>query len=217
MPYFRIFQSNPSNLCLINTIFSNTQPNIILKNSICVVERERERERDEAHNFSTASHSGVTSSGCSNCDSSNSFDASVISDLTSRMQTNWPSLACPSSTGLKFWSHEWEKHGTCSESVLDQHGYFETALNLKKKVDLLQILENAGIQPDGGFYSLDSIKQAIRDGSGYTPFIECNVDDSGNSQLYQVYLCVDNSGSDFTKCPVFPKGWCDSKIEFPTF
>ncbi|XP_042497266.1 ribonuclease 1-like [Macadamia integrifolia] len=153
----------------------------------------------------------------SNCDSSNSFDASVISDLTGRMQTNWPSLACPSSTGLKFWSHEWEKHGTCSESVLDQHGYFETALNLKKKVDLLQILENAGIQPDGGFYSLDSIKKAIRDGSGYTPFIECNVDDSGNSQLYQVYLCVDNSGSDFTECPVFPKGRCDSKIEFPTF
>ncbi|XP_043699571.1 extracellular ribonuclease LE-like [Telopea speciosissima] len=152
----------------------------------------------------------------SNCDPSSSFDPSAISDLTSSLKSNWPTLACPSSNGLKFWSHEWEKHGTCSESVFDQHGYFETTLNLKKKVDLLQILENAGIQPDGGFYSLESIKGAIRDGSGYSPGIECNVDDSGNTQLYQIYLCVDKSGS-FTECPVFPNSRCSSKIEFPSF
>ena len=76
----------------------------------------------------------------------------------------------------------------------------------------------SGIQPDGGSYSLSSIKGAIQNAIGYTPYIECNVDSSRNSQLYQVYLCVDTSGSDFIDCPVFPHGKaCGSNIEFPSF
>uniref|UniRef100_A0A2N9IWV7 Uncharacterized protein n=1 Tax=Fagus sylvatica TaxID=28930 RepID=A0A2N9IWV7_FAGSY len=133
------------------------------------------------------------------------------------MRISWPTLACPSSSGSAFWSHEWEKHGTCSESILDQHGYFEAALNLKGNVDLLQILESAGIQPDGSSYSLSSISDAIKGAIGYAPGIECNVDASGNSQLYQIYLCVDTSGSHLIKCPVLPKGGCASNIEFPSF
>uniref|UniRef100_A0A7N2L9Q4 Pentatricopeptide repeat-containing protein n=1 Tax=Quercus lobata TaxID=97700 RepID=A0A7N2L9Q4_QUELO len=65
-------------------------------------------------------------------------------DLISRMQVSWPTQACPSSIGSSFWSHEWEKNGTCSNSILDQHEYFQASLNLKDKVDLLQILESAG-------------------------------------------------------------------------
>ncbi|XP_059447879.1 extracellular ribonuclease LE-like [Corylus avellana] len=153
----------------------------------------------------------------SNCDPDSPFNQSEISDLTSTMQKNWPSLACPSSNSIAFWTHEWEKHGTCSESVLDQHGYFEAALNLKNKANLLQALQTAGIQPDGKVYSLESIKGAIKEAIGYTPWIECNVDDSGNRQLYQIYLCVDTSGSDIIECPVFPNGKCSSEIEFPSF
>lgn len=67
-----------------------------------------------------------------------------ISDLISSMQKKWPTLACPSGNGVTFWSHEWEKHGTCSESVLDQHGYFKAALALKNQVNLLQALQSAG-------------------------------------------------------------------------
>ncbi|XP_061366351.1 extracellular ribonuclease LE-like [Gastrolobium bilobum] len=153
----------------------------------------------------------------SNCDSNNPFQQSQISDLISNLQSNWPTLACPSSNGIQFWTHEWDKHGTCSESVLKQHDYFAAALNLKQNANLLQALTSAGIQPDGGSYSLSSIKGAIKDAIGYTPFIECNVDSSGNSQLYQVYLCVDTSGSSFLECPVFPNGKCGSNIEFPSF
>lgn len=67
-----------------------------------------------------------------------------ISDLTSSMKKNWPTLACPSNDGTEFWSHEWEKHGTCSESVLSQHDYFQAALNFKEKLGLLSALESAG-------------------------------------------------------------------------
>ncbi|XP_057761925.1 ribonuclease 1-like [Arachis stenosperma] len=153
----------------------------------------------------------------SNCDSSNPFQQSQVSNLISTMQKEWPTLACPSGNGIQFWSHEWDKHGTCSESLLNQHDYFEAALNLKQKANLLQALTSAGINPDGRFYSLSSIKNAISDSIGFTPFIECNSDSSGNSQLYQVYLCVDTDASSFIDCPVFPHGKCSSNIEFSSF
>ncbi|THG23270.1 intracellular ribonuclease LX-like [Camellia sinensis] len=146
------------------------------------------------------------------------FKTNQISDLASRLEKDWPTLACPSGDGLKFWGHEWNKHGTCAESVFDQHSYFQTALDLKNKANLLQALTTADIRPNGKFYHLESIKEAIRETVGVTPYIECNVDTSGNHQLYQVYMCVDSSGSNFIKCPVLPHSHpCGSKIEFPSF
>ncbi|KAK1283463.1 hypothetical protein QJS10_CPB21g00635 [Acorus calamus] len=153
----------------------------------------------------------------SNCDPDSPFDSSKISNLIPKMQSDWPTLACPSGDGLKFWKHEWEKHGTCSESELDHHAYFETALKLKDQLNLLQVLKSSGIEPDGGFYSLKSIKAAIKEGTGYTPGIECNVDESRNSQLYQIYMCVDSSGTSLINCPLFPRNRCSSQIEFPSF
>ncbi|KAL5722821.1 ribonuclease T2 [Ranunculus cassubicifolius] len=153
----------------------------------------------------------------SNCDPDSPFDGSAISDLKGDMQNEWPTLACPSGDGMTFWAHEWNKHGTCSESSLDQHGYFASALDLKQKVDLLGALKNASIQPDGKLYSLTSISQAIAQATGFTPGIECNVDESGNNQLYQIYMCVDTSGSSLIECPVLPRGQCASEIAFPEF
>ncbi|KAF2553560.1 hypothetical protein F2Q68_00036164 [Brassica cretica] len=153
----------------------------------------------------------------SNCDNTKPFDSSSISDLISSMQKSWPTLACPSGSGETFWEHEWEKHGTCSESVIDQHEYFQTALNLKQKTDLLGALTKAGINPDGKSYSIESIRDSIKESTGFTPWIQCNTDESGNSQLYQVYLCVDRSGSGLIECPVFPRGKCGDEINFPSF
>ncbi|KAG9451323.1 hypothetical protein H6P81_011288 [Aristolochia fimbriata] len=154
----------------------------------------------------------------SNCETGTPFDPSVIANLTSDMQMNWPSLACPSSDGLQFWEHEWEKHGTCSESILTQYQYFQTALNLKQQANLLLLLQDAGISPDGGFYSLKAIREAIEGGiGGHVAGIECNVDEGGNHQLYQIYLCTDTYGTDFIDCPTLPKARCGNRVEFPVF
>lgn len=67
-----------------------------------------------------------------------------VSDLMSNLQREWPTLSCPSNDGVHFWTHEWEKHGTCAESELDQHDYFEAGLKLKQKANLLHALTNAG-------------------------------------------------------------------------
>lgn len=162
------------------------------------------------------------------------------------MKKKWPTLSCPSSEGFNFWEHEWEKHGTCSESEMDQHDYFENALKLRDRANILQILTNSGttlishyinvvnsciinskqwhilikivgIKPDDGFYDLKKISNAIKDAIGFTPGIECNKDPELNSQLYQIYICVDTSGTVFIECPVLPRGRCPSKLQFSKF
>ncbi|XP_010527911.1 PREDICTED: ribonuclease 3-like [Tarenaya hassleriana] len=153
----------------------------------------------------------------SNCDPDSQFHKSEVEDLLNKMAEKWPSLACPSSDGVRFWEHEWVKHGTCSESELDQHDYFDAALKLKDKANLLQFLKSAGINPDDGFYSLKEIKNAIEEGTGFSPGIECNKDPSRNSQLYQIYLCVDTSATTFIECPILPQGRCAPEIQFPKF
>ncbi|KAI3985212.1 hypothetical protein MKX01_015146 [Papaver californicum] len=153
----------------------------------------------------------------SNCDRDSLYDSSVLSDLKWDLQRNWPTLACPSDNGNAFWGHEWNKHGTCSESRLNQYDYFASALKLKRKINLLRILTNSGIKPDGRFYSLNCIKKAIREAIGFIPGIQCNVDGDGNSQLYEIYICVDINGSELIRCPVLPRQRCKSTVEFPYF
>ena len=64
---------------------------------------------------------------------------------------------------------------------------------------------------------MDNIREAIKDGIGYTPGITCNVDAKGNSQLYEIFLCVDTCGTKLIECSIFPKEKCGSEIEFPSF
>ncbi|KAG9444822.1 hypothetical protein H6P81_016162 [Aristolochia fimbriata] len=64
---------------------------------------------------------------------------------------------------------QWDKHDTCSESVFDQHGYYQTTLKLKKIVNLLQVLADQEIHPDGNLYGLNEIGGAILSCNGYEP------------------------------------------------
>ncbi|XP_020207751.1 ribonuclease 1 [Cajanus cajan] len=164
----------------------------------------------------------------SNCNiAENTFNQSKIIDLIPRAETSWPSLSCAggktdknitNSDNKRFWKHEWDKHGTCSVKNLDQHAYFEAALNFKDRVDLLQILLYNGIKPDGNFYSVVSITEAIKEATGFEPGITCNTDPSGNRQLHEIYLCADTSASNFIECPILPNGKsCSEKVEFPIF
>ena len=61
------------------------------------------------------------------------FDPDKVADLQDRLNAEWPDLL--SKGGL--WSHEFEKHGTCSASVLPtEHDYFGAALSLNERLDL---------------------------------------------------------------------------------
>lgn len=150
----------------------------------------------------------------SNCPGS-SYDPSLISDLKEQLQTYWDTLACPSGDGEKFWSHEWEKHGTCSG--LDERSYFLRTLGLRQSIDILSALQNAGIKADDGSYSVTEIEEAVQQAIGHKPGLECNRDSSGKRQLYQVYVCVDTDAATLIECPTFPSSSCTARITLPSF
>lgn len=66
-----------------------------------------------------------------------------ISDLIDRLDMEWPSLLRESNYGL--WKEEWESHGSCSQAILPQRAFFETALKLKDKYKLMDMLANKGL------------------------------------------------------------------------
>ena len=74
-----------------------------------------------------------------------------------------------------------------------------------------------GIVPKNGvLYSLSSFESAIRTGFGESfGVIGCNKDRYGTSQIKEVHFCVDNTGTSFIPCPLYPRGSCASEIQFP--
>ncbi|CAM6081751.1 unnamed protein product [Calypogeia fissa] len=147
---------------------------------------------------------------------SESYDPQDVTDLLAEMDDDWGSLACPSSDSENFWNHEWSKHGTCSG--MNEHDYFQAALNLYTTYDITGALANAGIKPDGRQYKVEDIQNAISNAlDGHLPGIECNKDDKSSKQLYQVYICVSTDGSTLIDCPVFPSNECKGLVEFPVF
>ncbi|KAF3971790.1 hypothetical protein CMV_004655 [Castanea mollissima] len=133
----------------------------------------------------------------SNCNPNSPYVQSKISDLIRRMQVDqhWPAQA----------------------AMILRFGHMNGRNMTSSKFLKVHVTLHIWIHPDGSSYSLSRISDAIKGAVGYAPGVECNVDASGNCQLYQIYLCVDTSGSNLIKCPVLQKGGCASNIDFPTF
>jgi ribonuclease T2 len=151
----------------------------------------------------------------SNC-GSDPFDPSQIQAILKSMNADWGSLACPSSNSDSFWTHEWTKHGTCSG--MNEHDYFQSAISLYGTYDITGALKKAGIVPDGSQYDVNHMADAMSKVlHGHLPGVECNSDQQGNQQIYQVYICVDTDGSTLIDCPVFPSDECTGTVAFTVF
>ncbi|KAL3675728.1 hypothetical protein R1sor_025676 [Riccia sorocarpa] len=141
------------------------------------------------------------------------FHLTEIADLVPELNQYWPSLSCPTSDSTGFWKHEWERHGSCSS--LNQHDYFKKTLALVKSVDLLKALQGAGMEPNiENTYDVLDVQHTLRHSIGKTPGIQCN---KRQTQLFQVYICVDVYAENFIECPNYPDGRCLPKIHWPIF
>ncbi|KAF8668830.1 hypothetical protein HU200_052031 [Digitaria exilis] len=151
------------------------------------------------------------------CDDGNTLSPWEIRDLVASMETSWPTLSCKSSRSFEFWSYEWKKHGTCSN--LGQHDYFARALALKAAHNLTAILAAAGIVPSAtATYSMTGVSDAIAKGTGFTANLECNRDADGESQLFQVYQCVNRDGTQLIDCPLqMPTKCRGDRVKLPLF
>jgi ribonuclease T2 len=106
-----------------------------------------------------------------------------------QLNVYWPSYDGPNNA---FWSHEYEKHGTCAASLSQfatQLDFFKSTLSLLQKYNVLPMLAAAGIVPsDSNSVSASAATTAVTNAFGGKPAWECQ---SGN--LDAVYLCLDKS------------------------
>ncbi|RWR77482.1 ribonuclease 3-like protein [Cinnamomum micranthum f. kanehirae] len=132
------------------------------------------------------------------------------------LYVQWPSIKCPSNNGVSQWSDAWTNYGVCSG--LNETAYFEKALQLRKKINLLSVLECEDIYPSDDFcYSPYYVRKAIRYGLGADVGIKCSKDKSGAFQIAEIYVCVDKTASKVIDCPVLPNSNCGRDVFFPDF
>lgn len=122
----------------------------------------------------------------SGCDSNRHYSdignkiKSLNSTLLEELDTFWPSMY---GNNPSFWSHEWNKHGTCVSTLephcyesyvpyQDAHDYFVTVINLFKRYDYVKALAKSGIRP-GRIYDREDIVKAFKTNLGLDATLKC--------------------------------------------
>ncbi|GMR58030.1 hypothetical protein PMAYCL1PPCAC_28225 [Pristionchus mayeri] len=122
------------------------------------------------------------------------YDHKQVEQLHEQMRTKWPNLF-PKTPEDQLWSHEWEKHGTCSKSdpLLDsQFKYFNMSLFLLDHVNLRTRMEQKGISPRAAPYEKDSLQQTLDELMGHHVQMYCLQDKKTHeSLLADIRVCMD--------------------------
>ncbi|KAM7506753.1 hypothetical protein LguiA_017206 [Lonicera macranthoides] len=103
-------------------------------------------------------------------------------------------------SNLKFWKHEWEKHGSCSK-MEEPLSYFLKAIELKKKLKDLKFDENAGIKPGGTRFTPKKLIEIIEKNYKVKVNLRCNFNyaDKTVPQLIEIRFCF-NPKFDLSSC-----------------
>ncbi|KAJ0039041.1 hypothetical protein Pint_22771 [Pistacia integerrima] len=65
-----------------------------------------------------------------------------------------------------------------------------------------------------GNVQLVQYEREYRSEVGYDPGVECNMNASNTSQLYQIYLCIDTSGKNLVECPGLLDGGGNGRFQY---
>jgi len=127
------------------------------------------------------------------CNDSQPFSPSPINSLVGNLWVYWYDYQ---GDGFEFWSHEWDKHGTCAESLTsldNEFNYFSEALNLMENFNVMNALQSAGITPSNSqTYTETQIVTAVYNTFGVKPLLSCtNV--TGGIGLDYVQFCITKS------------------------
>lgn len=142
------------------------------------------------------------------CNPSATFDEQELTELLPELKVEWPALFNFSSD-IDFWTHEWLKHGTCSET--SEKPYFEQALRLHRENNILDNLLSAGIQPsDTVYYSYRAVVAAITADLGVRTQVHVYED-----RLSEVWMCISKDLQPFD-CPHWSQpAWSQRLILIP--
>jgi ribonuclease T2 len=102
------------------------------------------------------------------------FDPTQIHTLLPELRKYWTDYKQEEPV---FWSHEWNKHGTCASIVSTLHTellYFDKTVHLLESLSIASKLAKHGIIPDVlKQYNTDDIKEALKKELGGYPMITC--------------------------------------------
>ncbi|KAL4374422.1 hypothetical protein HN51_008220 [Arachis hypogaea] len=135
------------------------------------------------------------------CSLSHSFEANTVNILGRQLAIDWPNLH-GQKWNNKFWEAQWLKHGTCSLNNFKQLQYFSLAIGIKNKLDILGMLENAGIRPNATItYNYIDIVDAIKAKIGpFEPELYCVMPHNNVVLLFEVRVCRDAMGATYISC-----------------
>jgi len=126
------------------------------------------------------------------CDRSWKLDENNIKTIENQLDKFWPNIIT-NTEHLRFWEHEWDKHGTCAASLPalnSQFKYFAKGLELNKKWNLLKILKDENIVPSTSItYRMSDIKEVIEKVTGSSVNVGC-IKPEGIPLLDQIEICI---------------------------
>ena len=157
----------------------------------------------------------------SNCeDNKDKFDFNVLSaKAKTEIKDRWPTAFKTNASGSvvtdnEFWTHEFNKHGTCS--LLKAKDYFEKALDLDAKYPVATWLAASYIKPNNSRpYTVDEFKSALTKHIHQSQYTLSCVQIEEKSWLKEVSLCVSFADmSTLISCPVIEENRCKAPFYY---
>ncbi|KAH7681154.1 Ribonuclease T(2) protein [Dioscorea alata] len=148
-------------------------------------------------------YDSVTGQFVKNCNPSCRFSINLMQDLITDLYSYWSDLNCPCNNGLQNWKNTWCTYGNCSK--LSQHDYFQAALNMSTRANLVEVFKVNGIEPSTSTsYKLRDIQTALMANLGLSTQVECVK--SGfllweRTLLSKINICVSANGKYPINCP----------------
>lgn len=128
------------------------------------------------------------------CDDTNKFQPGPIAPILSELVEHWPNLHTDD-TFYGFWTHEWDKHGTCAQSLPALQGelnFFNMGITLNKKFNILEML--SPLVPSLEGYDLVTLQSRFKSVLGAEPAYSCFYEKKyGVQYLKQIDICLDKS------------------------
>ncbi|XP_051168057.1 ribonuclease Oy-like [Leptopilina boulardi] len=131
--------------------------------------------------------------GPESCRADLPFRAQEVQSIRSRLLIQW--LNVLNNNPVRFWKHEWEKHGTCSVDLADlntQLKYFSKALEWNNRYKIGSILGIDRITP-GKNYAIKDILTALNQGLRESSQVTCIKDAANKQYLHEVRICIDKN------------------------
>jgi len=132
------------------------------------------------------------------------FDPTKVTSLYGQLEGQWPNLIVGEPL-WDFWKHEWEKHGTCAESVpmfAGELNYFSQALMINKAQNTAGKLAAAGFVPSNTtMYTLTQLKTALKTFIPFNVETECVYNQNTDTNyLAGIRVCIDKTKK-YMDCP----------------